>query len=110
MLDNAQKENKSLRDNNSALNVNIKKLQEEVRLWEGKIKNLDEKKMVLKRKAQSMQELNKRVNDLKTKAQKEIDAVKMQLGNNGYLTKNGKTTFSREKAVQLEKIVVTHPR
>jgi hypothetical protein len=34
----------------------------------------------------------------------------MELGNHGFLTKGGKSTFSREKTIKLETIIVTHPR
>lgn len=110
LLNQAQSENKILKEDNSVLKAKIEGLEDEIRLWEGKIKNLDEKKLVLRKRTQSIRELNKRVWDLKVKAQKEIDAIKLKLGNLGFLTKDGKTTFSREKTVQLEKIIVTHPR
>jgi hypothetical protein len=32
----------------------------------------------------------------------------MELGNQGYITKQGKTTFSHKNIVELEKIIITH--
>lgn len=110
MLRQAQEEKESLKEENAALNKAVADLKEEVRLWEGKINTLDEKKLVISKRNQSVKELRKRIWDLKVRAQREIDAVKMRLGNHGFMTRSGKTTFSREKIIQLEKIVVTHPR
>lgn len=110
LLRQAQEEKESLKEENAVLNKTVAGLKEELRLWEGKIKSLDEKKLVIEKRSQSIKELRKRIWDLKVKAQREIDKIKMQLGNQGFLTKGGKSTFSREKTVQLEKIVVTHPR
>jgi len=110
MLRQAQEEKESLKEENAALNKAVADLKEEVRLWEGKINTLDEKKLVIAKRSQSVKELRKRIWDLKVRAQREIDAVKMRLGNQGFMTRSGKTTFSREKIIQLEKIVVTHPR
>jgi len=110
MLRQAQEEKESLKEENAALNKAVADLKEEVRLWEGKINTLDEKKLVIAKRNQSVKELRKRIWDLKVRAQREIDVVKMRLGNQGFMTRSGKTTFSREKIIQLEKIVVTHPR
>ncbi len=110
LLRQAQEEKESLKEENAVLNKTVAGLKEELRLWEGKIKSLDEKKLVIEKRSQSIKELRKRIWDLKVKAQREIDKIKMQLGNQGFLTKGGKSTFSREKTVQLKKIVVTHPR
>jgi chromosome segregation ATPase len=97
-----------LESQNQRLNREINSLKEELRLWEGKINNIDEKKLVLERRNRGTKELCQRIWDFKLKAQKEIDQIKMALGNQGYLTKTGKSTFSREKIVKLEKIVVTN--
>lgn len=110
LLKQSQQEKESLREENAALNKTIAGLKEEVRLWEGKINSLDEKKLVLDKRNRSLKELRKRIWDLKVKAQREIDKIKMELGNRGFLAKGGKSTFSREKIIQLEKIVVIHPR
>ncbi|MCK9615254.1 MAG: hypothetical protein M0R48_07120 [Candidatus Omnitrophica bacterium] len=110
LLKQAQEEKEFLKEENAALNKTVAGLKEELRLWEGKINSLDEKKLFTARRSQSIKELSKRIWDLKVKTQREIDKIKMQLGNQGFLTKGGKSTFSREKIVQLEKIVVTHPR
>ncbi|MDD4954476.1 MAG: hypothetical protein PHP17_00335 [Candidatus Omnitrophica bacterium] len=110
MLNAAKGENESLKQKNAALNDDINKLTGELRLWEGKITSLDEKKLVAERRTRCLKELGQRIRDLKVKAQQEVDKVKMELGNQGFITKGGKTTFSREKIIQLEKIVVTHTR
>ncbi|MFA5338188.1 MAG: hypothetical protein WC330_07635 [Candidatus Omnitrophota bacterium] len=110
LLKQAQEEKESLKEENAVLNKTVADLKEELRLWEGKIRSLDEKKLVTDRRNKGIKELRKRIWDLKVKAQREIDKIKMQLGNQGFLTKGGKSTFSREKTVQLEKIVVTHSR
>ena len=110
LLRQAQEEKRSFKEENAVLNKTIADLKEELRLWEGKIRSLDEKKLVTDKRSQSIREVRKRIRDLKIKAQREIDKIKMQLGNQGFVTKGGKSTFSREKTVQLEKIVVTHSR
>jgi uncharacterized protein involved in tolerance to divalent cations len=110
LLRQAQEEKKSFKEENAVLNKTIADLKEELRLWEGKIRSLDEKKLVTDKRSRSIREVRKRIRDLKIKAQREIDKIKMQLGNQGFVTKGGKSTFSREKTVQLEKIVVTHSR
>lgn len=110
LLNNTTQENEALKEKNTALNKDVERLKEELRLWEGKINSLDEKKLVAEKRKQSIRELGRRIHQLKKKAQEEIDKIKMELGNQGFITKGGKTTFSREKIIQLEKIVVTHPR
>lgn len=110
MLRQAQEEKISLKEENAALNKTITGLKEELRLWEGKINSLDEKKLAVGKRKQSIRELNKRIWELKSRAQREIDNIKMELGNHGFLTKGGKSTFSREKIIKLETIIVTHPR
>lgn len=110
MLNAAKGENESLKEKNITLNQDIDKLKEELRLWEGRIASLDEKKLVAERRTRCLKELSQRIRDLKVKAQQEVDKVKMELGNQGFITKGGKTTFSREKIIQLEKIIVTHTR
>ncbi|MFA5008148.1 MAG: hypothetical protein WC546_02885 [Candidatus Omnitrophota bacterium] len=110
LLKQAQQEKDSLKQENATLSNAVAGLKEELRLWEGKISSLDERKLVTQRRNQSVRELRKRIWDLKAKAQREIDIVKMQLGNQGFLSRGGKSTFSREKIVQLEKIVVTRCR
>ncbi|MDD4183518.1 MAG: hypothetical protein PHT53_06850 [Candidatus Omnitrophica bacterium] len=110
LLRQAQQEKESLKEENATLIEAVDSLKKELRLWEGKINSLDEKRLVIGKRNQSARELSKRIWDLKTRAQREIDKIKMELGNQGFITKGGKTTFSREKTIQLEKIVVTHPR
>jgi chromosome segregation ATPase len=110
MLRQAQEEKSSLEEENAALNKTINGLKDELRLWEGKINSLDEKKLAVGKRKQSLRELNKRIWELKSRAQREIDNIKMELGNHGFLTKGGKSTFSREKTIKLETIIVTHPR
>ncbi len=107
LLQQAQLEKTSLKEENAKLSKTISDLKDELRLWEGKINSLDEKKLAMQKRSQSLKELRKRLWDLKIKTQQKIDKIKMQLGNNGFLTKAGKSTFSREKTIQLEKIVVT---
>lgn len=108
LLSEANKQKETLQQENAVMGEQLAALKEELRLWEGQINNLEEKKMVLERRAKGWKELKKRISDFKVKAQKEIDRIKMELGNQGYITKQGKTTFSLKNIVELEKIIITH--
>ena len=107
-LDEANKQKEALQQENVNINGQLAALKEELRLWQGQINNLEEKKMVLERRAKGWKELKKRISDFNLKAQKELDRIKMELGNQGYITKQGKTTFSHKNIVELEKIIITH--
>ena len=108
LLEEANKQKDALQQENASMGEQLAALKEELRLWEGQINNLEEKNMVLERRSKGWKELKKRISDFKRKAQKEMDRIKMELGNQGYITKEGKTTFSRKNIVELEKIIITH--
>ncbi|MFA6282461.1 MAG: hypothetical protein WCY05_08200 [Candidatus Omnitrophota bacterium] len=107
LLDEANKQKDALQQENASMGAQIAALKEELRLWEGQINNLSEKNMVIERRAQGWEELKTRIWNFKVKAQKGIDRIKMELGNRGYITKEGKTTFNHKNIVELEKIIIT---
>jgi chromosome segregation ATPase len=107
LLRDANEQKSTLQQENNNMSQQLAALKEELRLWEGQINNLEEKKMVLERRAKSLNELKIRIRNFKVKAQKEIDRIKMELGNQGYITKQGKTTFNHKNIVELEKIIIT---
>jgi septal ring factor EnvC (AmiA/AmiB activator) len=71
MLRQAQEEKSSLEEENAALNKTINGLKDELRLWEGKINSLDEKKLAVGKRSK-LRELNKRIG-IKVQGQREID-------------------------------------
>jgi chromosome segregation ATPase len=108
MLRDANEQKGTLQQENDNMVHQLAVLKEEVRLWEGQINSLEEEKMVLERREMGLKELKKRIRDFKVKAQKKIDRIKMELGNQGYITKQGKTTFNQKNIVELEKIIITN--
>jgi len=110
LLNQAVQEKQALQTEKDSLFAELALLKEDLRLWEGKIDRLDERRMVVERRGKGMRELAKRLKTLRIKAQREIDTAKLALGNHGYMTKEGKNTFARDKVVELEKIVVIHSR
>jgi chromosome segregation ATPase len=110
LLHQAQKEKKFAQQEQERLSSELAGLKEELRLWEGKIKDLSERKLVLGRKAASSKELAQRIWDLKVKTQQEVDRQELEAGNCGYIVKEGKPTFTRDKVIELKKIIVSHPK
>ena len=105
-LDKSEVEKKLLQSKNAGLERDLVSLKEELRLWEGKITDQSEKKLVLERRVKSIQELRRRIIGLKVRARQEIDKIKLALGNQGYVIKEGKLTITKEKIVELEKVIV----
>jgi len=93
---------------NERLAGEIGDLKEDLRLWNGDVKDLKEVKLVVERRRRSVHKLRSRVWDIKVQVQAEIDRVETEMGNQGYLVKNGKPT-PVPGAIELEKIVVTQP-
>ncbi|MEI8349470.1 MAG: hypothetical protein WCI77_04910 [Candidatus Omnitrophota bacterium] len=110
LLNQTTQEKQVLQVEKEGLFAELSLIKEDLRLWEGKIDRLDERKMVVERRGNGARELARRVRTLRVKAQKEIDETKLALGNHGYMTKEGKITFARDRIVELEKIVVIHSR
>jgi chromosome segregation ATPase len=93
---------------NDRLVKEVGDLKEDLRLWNGDIKDLKEIKLVVNRRRRSVSQLRSRVWDIKEKIQQEIDRVEMEMGNQGYLVKDGKPT-PVPGSIELEKIIVTRP-
>ncbi len=108
MLKEANEQKKILQQEKEEMSRQLEALKEESRLWSGEIKSLEEKSMVLERRAKGLKELQRRIKIFKRKAQQEMDRIKSELGNHGYITKQGKCTFNRKNIVELEKIIITH--
>lgn len=91
----------------------LKSLLNQMRLLEGKIGGLDEIKLALQARIQSIKELRGRIRNFKreaflnkVKVQKEIDRIKLEKGNRGLVIKNGQPTVSTQKTIELEKIII----
>lgn len=110
LLDQADKEKKDILVKNEGLTKNMSSLKEDLRIWSGEISNKGEAKLVLARRKQSLKELRTRMSDLRAEARKQIKTITMVLGNQGYLIKNGKTTYADDDTIKLEKIVVIKKR
>jgi chromosome segregation ATPase len=89
---------------------------ERLRLLEGKISDLGETKASLEARLEALRELRGRIRDLrrdaymkKVEAQKEMDRIKLEKGNRGLVIKNGQSTLTGQRAVELEKIIITAP-
>ncbi|MFA5362043.1 MAG: hypothetical protein WC335_02180 [Candidatus Omnitrophota bacterium] len=89
---------------------------ERLRLLEGKIIGLQEVKASLEVRLQSLRELRGRIRDLrrdaylkKVEAQKEMDRVKLEKGNRGLVIKDGRSTLTGKRAVEIDKIIITVP-
>ena len=110
LLEQADKEKKDLQVKNEGLTKDVSSLKEDLRVWSGEISDQSEAKLVLARRTQSLKELRRRMSDLRTKARARIKTITMVLGNQGYLTKDGKTTYTGDDTIKLEKIVVIKKR
>lgn len=91
----------------------LKFLQDQTRLLEGKIEGLDEIKLTLQTRIQSLRELRGRIRNFKreaflnkVKAQKEIDRIKLEKGNRGFVKKDGQSTLNAQRMIELEKIII----
>lgn len=113
LLTKEQQAKEALQSENENLNQEVFNLQDEIRLWEGKVTNLEEVKIVKDKRTQSKRQLKKnirilyaKVREEKNRIQAEINRIKAEMGNRGFMTKNGKATFIPESEVQLDKIIV----
>jgi len=93
-------------DENWRLRKEVAGLKEELRLWEGKIKSLQEKQLVLQKMVITKKTLAQRVKAIRGGFNKIMCYTPLLAGNSGYLVKDGKPTLGRNNAVELEKIVV----
>ena len=106
ILEQIRQEKEIMKNERAELQTDLLKLREELRLHRGKINNLNEKKLVLKRRHESIKQLTERIRKIHKDNQKEIDQLKQEFGNNGYLVKNGTSTLTRQNIVKLKEIVV----
>ncbi len=106
LLKQAGQEKNSFQARNEELAKEISGLKEDLRLYSGRISNKGEAKVALARRKKALSELRRRMSDLRVQARAQNKRITMVLGNQGYLFKEGKTTFSREDTIRLEKIVV----
>ena len=102
LLNQANVDKKALRDDITRMTAELTALKEDLRLWEGRINNLSETQFVLANKQRSAVELRKRINALKTRAQREIDQYKSQFGNHGFVIKEKQSTLIRDRIKQFE--------
>jgi chromosome segregation ATPase len=109
VLAQLKQDKKVLEEEKVRLNNEMASLKESLRLWEGNISDLKEVNLVLEKRTKGAQELRKRILDLKAKIQQEIDRFKLELGNRGYITKEGKPTLSQKREIELEKIIIKRP-
>lgn len=96
----------SLQSQNERLRKELAQTKEELRLWEGKIKNLEERELVLRKFSITKRALAQRVKALKDSARRIMSYTPFVAGNNGYLIKSGRSTLGTNNAVELGKIIV----
>lgn len=115
LLGKEKQANEALVSEQEQLHQEISELQGEIRLWEGKITSLDQVDTVIAKRTESKRELQSNIRALRVELQKEkqrveeeINRIKLEKGNRGYMTKNGTSTFTAESAVELERIII-HP-
>lgn len=113
LLNQARNEKQLLEGQAKKANRELVSLKENARLLEGKINALDEVKLFLNMRLEVLKELQQRIINFKreallnkVKAQAELDRVKLELGNRGFVTKDGKSTVNTQRAIELEKIVI----
>ncbi len=89
---------------------------EKLRLFEGKINNLQESKASLEARLEALRELRGRIREFrraeylkKIEEKKEIDRIKLEKGNRGLVIKNGQSTLTGKRAVELDKIIIKAP-
>jgi len=87
----------SLQERNNHLEVEMGSLRGQLDFWEGNVKNVDEGKVLLNLYRGHMSLVKTRIRDFKKDvrnvrrlAAREKDRIKLMLGNNGYLIKDGK--------------------
>lgn len=113
LLNQARNEKQVLEGQAKKTNRELVSLKQNARLLEGKINALDEVKLFLDTRLEVLKELQQRIRNFKReallnkiKAQAELDRVKLELGNRGFVTKSGKSTVNTQRAIELEKIVI----
>ena len=115
LLNTSDSDKKALQTEIDALKSESAKIKEEIRLWEGKIGDLDEVDAIQAKRNKAAIELRQRIRELKRQAQDKIDKLKSEFGNKGYAIKQGQPTPSWEKdlvinaktrGIELKKIIV----
>jgi chromosome segregation ATPase len=110
LLEQAEQEKKDFQVKNQDLNREISGLKEDLRLWSGEILEPSEAKPAFERRKLALRQLRKRISDLKRKTRQQVRTITMVLGNQGYLLKDGRSTYADEDTIKLEKIVVIKRR
>jgi len=113
LLSTSETKNRELEELNRELRDKVLILKDEIRIWEGRIRNISELNTLKERKIKSNCQLRKNLFFLKQQlhhsrilAKKALNDLMSQLGNHGFLTKDGKSTFDKNKAIKLERIVI----
>ncbi len=85
-----------LQQKNKELNLEISVLQDQMRFYAGDVKNTEEAKVLMNLYEGRMRTVKTKIKHFKKEAQqarksalKELDRIRLVLGNNGYLVKNG---------------------
>jgi chromosome segregation ATPase len=114
-LNRFRNEKRVLEGETERINGELILLKENARLLEGKINNLGEIKLFLDVKIKALKELRQRIKNFKKQAllnkirvQRELDRIKLELGNRGFVIKEGESTVDTKRAVELEKIIIKH--
>lgn len=113
LLDQAKDEKQVLEKEVGSITKRLVSLEKESRILEGKIKNLDEINLFQDKQSKALRELRQRIKNFrrqaflnKVKAQAELDRIKLQLGNRGFVIKDGKSTVDTQRVIKLEKIII----
>jgi chromosome segregation ATPase len=92
-------------NDNTNLGKELTAAKEELRLWDGKIKNLKEKRVILGKIAITKKALTQREKAIRDSS-RALCYTPLATANYGYLVKKGSSTSSGDTAVELERIIV----
>jgi chromosome segregation ATPase len=108
-----EKEKESMQAALESIKNEMISLKESKRILEGKINNPKEAKLAREARLQSLKELRTRTKNFKIeallnkkRAEREIDKIKLEKGNRGFVIQGGKATLNAKTEIKLEKIIV----